>query len=104
MLHTTTDPDVDMSRTNGVRDLARSAELAPGDKAVRGLLAKLRTAKMRQRETDRATFAGLFSRGHVCEERYICALYTTGCFIPNFSDGPQTVLMVTMMVMMMLMN
>lgn len=34
---------------------------------VRALLSKLRAERSRQRETDRATFAGMFSRGSVCE-------------------------------------
>ncbi|CAM9521107.1 unnamed protein product, partial [Sphacelaria rigidula] len=52
-----------------IRDLARSSKLAPGDKAVRGLLNKLRVEKAKQKKADRATFSGLFARGNVVEHR-----------------------------------
>eukprot|EP00903_Cladosiphon_okamuranus_P009864 g9371.t3 len=50
-----------------IRDVSRAAELAPGDNLVRSFLAKLRAEKARQKEADRATFAGMFDRGSVCD-------------------------------------
>ena len=50
-----------------VRDLRRAADLAPGDGTIKAFLAKLRLEKAKQKETDRATFAGMFGRGSVCD-------------------------------------
>lgn len=49
------------------RDVSRAADLAPGDNLIRAFLAKLRAEKARQKEADRATFAGMFDRGTVCD-------------------------------------
>lgn len=48
-----------------LQDLHRAAQLAPQDKDVRSLLAKLRADKRRQEANERSTFAGLFDRGQL---------------------------------------
>ncbi|CAM9672019.1 unnamed protein product, partial [Hapterophycus canaliculatus] len=49
-----------------MRDVSRAGELAPGDTLIRAFMNKLRTERSKQKETDRATFAGMFDRGSVC--------------------------------------
>ncbi|CAN0081418.1 unnamed protein product, partial [Laminaria digitata] len=50
-----------------IRDVSRAAELAPNDGVIRVFLSKLRAEKVEQKKSDRATFAGLFGRGSVCD-------------------------------------
>lgn len=56
---------VDADRDAAIQDLHQAAQLAPQDKEVRGLLAKLRAEWKAQEVSDRSTFAGLFDRGEV---------------------------------------
>lgn len=51
------------------RNLSRAAELAPEDGVVRLHLSKLKLQKAKQAEKDRTTFAGMFARGSVCDQR-----------------------------------
>lgn len=56
---------VDADRDSAIQDLLAAAKLAPGDKEVRNLLAKLRADKKKQEMEDKSTFGGLFQRGEV---------------------------------------
>eukprot|EP00752_Nemacystus_decipiens_P006531 g5882.t1 len=50
-----------------IRDVSRAADLAPGDAVIRAFLSNLMAERARQKEVDRATFAGMFDRGSVCD-------------------------------------
>ncbi|CAM9821464.1 unnamed protein product, partial [Ectocarpus sp. 8 AP-2014] len=50
-----------------IRDVSRAAKLAPSDSLIKVFMAKLKTERAKQKETDRATFAGMFGRGNVCD-------------------------------------
>ncbi|CAM9126481.1 unnamed protein product [Ectocarpus sp. 12 AP-2014] len=50
-----------------IRDVSRAAKLAPSDCLIKAFMAKLKTEKANQKETDRATFAGMFGRGNICD-------------------------------------
>jgi len=56
---------LDADRAAAIQDLHAAAQLAPQDKDVRGLLAKLKAERRRQEASDRSTFAGMFERGEV---------------------------------------
>eukprot|EP00434_Breviolum_minutum_P012707 symbB.v1.2.011201.t1/scaffold718.1/size169569/7 len=56
---------VDADRDAAIQDLLTAARLAPGDKEVRNLLAKLRADKKKQELEDKSTFGGFFQRGEV---------------------------------------
>lgn len=44
--------------------------MEPNSKPIRSFLAKLRAERREQGKCDRATFAGMFTRGTVCSSRY----------------------------------
>ncbi|CAM9330282.1 unnamed protein product, partial [Ectocarpus fasciculatus] len=50
-----------------IRDVSRAAKLAPSDSLIKAFMAKLRAEKAKQKDTDHATFAGMFSRGNICD-------------------------------------
>ena len=54
-----------------LRDLNRAMEIAPGDREIRALRSTLKAEVIRQKKSDRATFAGMFSRGSICDTRYV---------------------------------
>eukprot|EP00928_Gymnodinium_smaydae_P091324 TRINITY_DN75032_c0_g1_i1.p1 TRINITY_DN75032_c0_g1~~TRINITY_DN75032_c0_g1_i1.p1 ORF type:complete len:405 (-),score=116.14 TRINITY_DN75032_c0_g1_i1:232-1293(-) len=56
---------LDADRDAAIRDLQAAAQLAPQDKDVRGLLARLKAERKAQEAEDKNTFAGLFDRGEV---------------------------------------
>mmetsp|Transcript_110150 Transcript_110150/g.310579 ORF Transcript_110150/g.310579 Transcript_110150/m.310579 type:complete len:649 (-) Transcript_110150:91-2037(-) len=56
---------LDTDQDAAIADLTDAARLAPQDKAIRELLAKLKAERQAQRKADRSQFAGLFDRGNV---------------------------------------
>eukprot|EP00929_Paragymnodinium_shiwhaense_P004769 TRINITY_DN10593_c0_g1_i1.p1 TRINITY_DN10593_c0_g1~~TRINITY_DN10593_c0_g1_i1.p1 ORF type:complete len:763 (+),score=247.95 TRINITY_DN10593_c0_g1_i1:76-2364(+) len=56
---------LDSDRDAAIEDLSKAARLEPQNKAIRELLAKLRTEKNQKRAAEKAQYSGLFSRGQV---------------------------------------
>jgi len=56
---------LDADRNAAIRDLQTAAQLAPQDKDVRALLAKLKAEHKAKELSERSAFAGMFDRGEI---------------------------------------
>jgi len=54
---------------DAIRDLSEAAQSAPDDKAVRGMLAKLKSQRAEARKKDKKSLEGLFGRGELYDQK-----------------------------------